>query len=222
MAMPANRKWLVLPPVVGLLIVLGPLSMRSADASSEKAAPEPAPVAAPARTTETRTSSPSARPETLPLPKTPDLWQISSTLLGVLLLGGASLMLLRKLRSAPATSGTGSVALRQTLRVSARAALHAVEFDGKMLLIGSSDRGLVLLHAANPAADAAEDERTIAARSKVEEEDDGAVPKNLVIPRPTTPPARRTPTPPAAPAVNSAAARTLMDDFRSLLAKAGR
>lgn len=221
MAMPANRKWLVLPPAVALLIVLGPLSMRSADASTEKVAP--APVAAPATTPTTQGPTADSRTQPLPLPKSPDLWQITSTLLGVLLLGGASLMVLRKLRAAPATSGTGTVALRQTLRVSARAALHAVEFDGKMLLVGSSDRGLVLLHAANPQADAAEDERTIAARSKVvEEEDEGAVPKNLVIPRPATPPARRAPTAPAAAGVNSAAARTLMDDFKSLLAKAGR
>lgn len=226
MAMPANRKWLVLPPAVALLIVLGPLSMRTADASAEK--PTPGPVAAPAATPTTQGPGTDSRTQPLPLPKSPDLWQITSTLLGVLLLGGASLMVLRKLRAAPATSGTGTVALRQTLRVSARAALHAVEFDGKMLLVGSSDRGLVLLHAANPQADAAEDERTIAARSKhvdVDDEDEGAVPKNLVIPRPTTAPARRTPTAPAAPAtpaMQSAGARTLMDDFRTLLAKAGR
>lgn len=221
MAMPANRKWLILPPAVALLIVLGPLSMRSADAGTAKTAPAAveAPVAAPKEA-----EKPSdQRTAALPMPKTPDLWQIASTLMGVLLLGGASLMLLKRLRGAPASAGTGSVALRQTLRLSARSALHAIEFDGRLLLVGSSDRGLVMLHAANAQADAADDERTIAARAQVvEEEDEGAVPKNLVIPRPAVAPARRAPAAPASGIPSTTGARTLMDDFRTLLAKAGR
>ena len=227
MAMPNNRKWLLLPPAVALLIVLGPLSMRGSDERSQ-ATQEPvatpvvaAPEAAPS------TSTPKAKQNPLPVPRTPDLWQVASTLIGVLVLGGATVALLRRMRTAPATGNTGAVTLRQTLRLAPNKTLHAVEFDGRLLLLGASEKGIALLHAGGSTADAAADEATIAMRSQlvvdIEDEDEGATPKNLVIPRPEKP-AQKLPTPPStpAPAATEKPSRDLLNDFRALLAKAGR
>jgi hypothetical protein len=52
-----------------------------------------------------------------------------------------------------------------------------------------------------------------------DDEDDGAVPKNLVIPRPEKAAPRRAPTPPQA---RNADASPSLADFRNLLQKAGR
>ena len=226
--MPNNRKWLLLPPAVALLIVLGPLSMRTNTAratdvpQAEVAEAQPLPDALPAAT-----QSPKGKTNALPVPRTPDLWQVTSTLIGVLLLGGALLMVLRRMRTAPATGSTGAVTLRQTLRLAPNKTLHAVEFDGRLLLVGASEKGLQLLHAGGAAADAAADEATIAARSQAavaieEDEDEGATPKNLVIPRPPKP-QQKLPTPPAvANEKAQPSGRDLIADFRTLLSKAGR
>ena len=226
--MPNNRKWLLLPPAVALLIVLGPLSMRTNTAratdvpQAEVAEAQPLPDALPAAT-----QSPKGKTNALPVPRTPDLWQVTSTLIGVLLLGGATLMVLRRMRTAPATGSTGAVTLRQTLRLAPNKTLHAVEFDGRLLLLGASEKGLQLLHAGGAAADAAADEATIAARSQAavaieEDEDEGATPKNLVIPRPPKP-QQKLPTPPAvANEKAQPSGRDLIADFRTLLSKAGR
>ncbi len=226
--MPNNRKWLLLPPAVALLIVLGPLSMRTNTAratdvpQAEVAEAQPLPEALPAAT-----QSPKGKTNALPVPRTPDLWQVTSTLIGVLLLGGALLMVLRRMRTAPATGSTGAVTLRQTLRLAPNKTLHAVEFDGRLLLVGASEKGLQLLHAGGAAADAAADEATIAARSQAavaieEDEDEGATPKNLVIPRPPKP-QQKLPTPPAvANEKAQPSGRDLIADFRTLLSKAGR
>jgi flagellar biogenesis protein FliO len=229
MAMPKNRKWLLLPPAVALLIVLGPLSMRN-DAARPQAevATAPATEASPAVSAAPQadtTQKPKAK-SSLPVPRTPDLWQVGSTLIGVLVLGGATVALLRRMRTAPTTGNTGAVTLRQTLRLAPNKTLHAVEFDGRLLLLGASEKGIALLHAGGSTADAAADEATIAQRSQAvveADEDEGATPKNLVIPRPERP-AQKLPTPPATPGSVPAekAQKDLLHDFRALLAKAGR
>jgi flagellar biogenesis protein FliO len=222
--MPNNRKWLLLPPAVALLIVLGPLSMRS---DTTRATDVPQAEVADAQPLPEATPSPKGKANPLPVPRTPDLWQVTSTLIGVLLLGGATLMVLRRMRTAPTTGSTGVVTLRQTLRLAPHKTLHAVEFDGRLLLVGASEKGMQLLHAGGAAADAAADEATIAARSQVaveieEDEDEGATPKNLVIPRPPKP-QQKLPTPPAvAQEKAQPQGRDLIADFRTLLSKAGR
>jgi flagellar biogenesis protein FliO len=152
--MPNNRKWLLLPPAVALLIVLGPLSMRS---DTTRATDVPQAEVADAQPLPEATPSPKGKANPLPVPRTPDLWQVTSTLIGVLLLGGATLMVLRRMRTAPTTGSTGVVTLRQTLRLAPHKTLHAVEFDGRLLLVGASEKGLQLLHAGGAAADAAAD-----------------------------------------------------------------
>lgn len=221
--MTKNRKWLVLPPAVALLLVLGPLSMKPS-AAAERSAETPA--AAPVVRPTAGPQQPAADRGVPALPRTPDLWQIGSTLLGVLLLGGVAVAVLRRLRQGPAATGSGAVSLRQTLRLSNKQAVHALEFEGKLLLVGETERGLQLLIAHTPPT-AADDEAAVAAvaaRLRDELDDDGAVPKNLVLPRPqrTAAPARPTPTPTKARASTDAAAKNPFSDFRALLAKVGR
>ncbi|MGE3173712.1 MAG: flagellar biosynthetic protein FliO [Planctomycetota bacterium] len=224
--MSTNRKWLLLPPVVALLIVLGPLSMRPeparAGTSPLAASSEPAPIAAPS----------AGRDAPPALPQAPDLWQVGSTLFGVLLLGGAGLMVLRRLRQGPKVTGTGAIQLRQSLRLSGKQVVHAVEFDGRVLLLGEGERGLQLLHAGAPATDLLDEP---VAPTAAAADDDGAVPRDLVLPRP---PARAASTAPAEVARAAATARQrraaatapaerpqssgILGDFRALLAKAGR
>jgi flagellar biogenesis protein FliO len=218
--MAKNHRWLFLPPAVALLLVLGPLSMTAGGKESmtsggkdEAARKPPAAAAAPAD-----------RPA---LPRTPDLWQIGSTLCGVLLLGGALVFVVRRAQRGPSPAGSQLIALRQTVRVSPKQAVHAVEFDGRLLLLGEGERGLQLLHA-GALPDQAADEAAVAGRAAVIDDDDGAVPKNLVLPRPAARapasapaglPARR----PAAAAPHNAAPRPrTLGDFRTLLAKVGR
>jgi flagellar biogenesis protein FliO len=156
------------------------------------------------------------------VPRTPDLWQMGSALLAVLLLGTAGVMLLRKLRggAVPVRGSAPLMTLRQTLRLSARQAVHAIEFDDRILLIGEHERGLALLDGGRPIDRSDESElagRRDSTHDPIEEE--GAVPKNLVIPRPprTTAPQRPTRAPAAAPIRNPG-----LNDFRALLQKVGR
>jgi flagellar biogenesis protein FliO len=227
-AMKWNPRWLLLPPAAALLIVLGPLTMqgergKNGSATPPVSTPASSPAATPAATNAANPESGAANTESasrVPAPpRTPDMWQVVSTLLGLLVLGGVGIFALRRLRQGP-RGGTASVLhLRQTLRLSARQAVHVVEFDDRLLLVGEGDRGVHLLHSGRlpePAADEAE----VTARTIAESADDeGATPKDLLIPRPAVPPAARTPT---APAVRAAARGLGLTDFRALLQKAGK
>jgi flagellar biogenesis protein FliO len=218
--MKIDPKWL-LPPAAALLLLLGPLSMQAApksgaadhtpttDKAADKVADKPAEKAGdePAVRPGGRASAPA-------LPRTPDLWQLTTTLVGVLLLGGVGIFMLRRMRDGKARrpAGSGSVAsLRQVLRLG-KHAVYAIEFDDRLLLVGDTDRGLTLLHQGRTAEKS--DEAIVAARAEID--DDGAVPRNLAIPRPATPP-RTLPRPPL-PTPRQPA----YGDFRTLLAKAGK
>ena len=220
--MSKNYRWLLLPPAVALLIVLGPLSMARKESPTSTTVAVEAPVtksgrdvaAIPAVGTTANLSE--GRPA---LPRTPDLWQVTSTLVGLLLLGGAGLFLLRRMHTGGGKKSHGAIALRQSVRLSARQALHAVEFDGKLLLVGEGERGMTLLAAGTPPEHAA-DEALIAARTvAAEPEEEGAVPKNLVIPRPAAVAAARSAKPSEAAAAETKP-RPSLGDFRALLAQA--
>ncbi|MCB9877682.1 MAG: flagellar biosynthetic protein FliO [Planctomycetes bacterium] len=218
--MKSTPKWLLIPPVVALLLVLGPMAMQQDQAKGGSADPAPAQQAT-ARPAED--AAPRASRSGGLVPRTPDMWQVGSTMVGVILLGVGGMLALKKLRGGAAPSSRTPVAsLRQTLRLSTKQAVHAIEFDDRVLLIGESDKGLTLLdHGRLPESIADEVEVTSrAAALAAQDEDDGAVPKNLVIPRPATPPARRPVTPPATqPAPKQVPG---LNDFRALLQKAGR
>jgi hypothetical protein len=149
---------------------------------------------------------------------------MSSALVGVLLLGVAGLLVLKRLRRGARPAGATALAtLHQTLRLSPRQAVHAIEFDDRILLVGEHERGLVLLDRGRTGS--ADDEAAVLGRgaltaadlaAAVDADDDGAVPRDLVIPRPPHGP--RSP----APAVGTAPRATRLNDFRSLLQKASR
>ncbi len=216
-------KWLWIPPAVALLLVLGPLSMQggtTAGAATKGALP--ATSAPDDRAPATNDAATLAARSVPSLPRTPDLWQITSALVGVLLLGVGGLFAVRKLRggATPVRGATPLVTLRQTLRLSTRQAVHAIEFDDRILLIGEHERGLSLLESGR-LPDRAADEAEVLARSVATPavDDEGAVPKNLVIPRPPLTPAQRATRAAARPA---AKADVDLEDFRSLLQKVGR
>lgn len=246
--MKAIPKWLMIPPAVALLLVLGPLTMQGGTLAQGdgNAAPNGATVPQP-----TTTSTPGNAASEPPfatgelMPALPDMYQITSALAGVLLLGGLAVYLLRRLRNGGV--GTGSqrnrlITLRQSLRLGQRQALHAVEFDDRILLIGEGERGLTMLQ--NSALPEALDEADATARaaallagrivdSAVGDEpadygnapgDDGATPKDLVIPRPERAPSTtaRASAGPVNGRRGGGGVTPNLQDFRALLQKAGR
>lgn len=234
LSLKSTPKWLWIPPAVALLLVLGPLSMQGTQASGQ--ANEPAANGAVPPAAGAKGNGPAADDSTLraarptpTLPRTPDLVQMASALVGVLLLGVGGLFVLRKLRGgvSPARGAAPVMTLRQTLRLSARQAVHAIEFDDRILLVGEHERGLTLVDSGR-LPDRASDEATVLARHAApahggDEGDEGAVPKDLVIPRPPQP-ARA---PVRAPAPVAARTGTKprdvdLNDFRTLLQKVGR
>lgn len=205
--MKLDPKWL-LPPAAALCLFLGPLAMNSGAAPDDQKAP----AATAATGGEATTGRLGAIP---PLPKTPDPWQVVSTLCGVVLLGIAGVYFARRMQKRPLGAGGNSIALRQSLRLSAKQALHVIEFDDRLLLVGASDAGLALLDQSR-SPDAAADEAEVLARAAATDDGDGAVPRDLVIPRPPAPRQQRLPTP-------AGQKRTPgLGDFRALLHKAGK
>ena len=210
--MQANLKWLLLPPALALVMFLGPFGANPRE--REPAATTPAePAAGPAA------AGPSAE---RPAPRAsfaPSLWPVGSTLLGVVLLGFATLVLARRL----GRSDRGAerlITLRQSLNLGPRQRVHVVQFEDRVLLLGESNGHLVVL---DNAADvqAAADDRRVAGRGAERDLEEGAVPRDMVLP--SRPPvaarkaARAAPArvaPPAAPQVQLAA------DFKKLLRRA--
>lgn len=205
--MKLDAKWL-LPPAAALCLILGSLTMSNGGSGKADADKADAPVTTPVASAAEKNLAAS-------MPKMPDMWQLGSSLVGVVLLGGAVIYFARRVQKTSPGHGNQSVALRQTLRLTAKQTLHVVEFDNRLLLVGASDAGVVLVDQA-PTADPADDEAAVLARAEAEAEDEGAVPKDLLIPRPERPTQTRLPTPPGqkrAPALG---------DFRALLQKAGK
>ncbi len=186
-------KWLAVPPALALLLFFGPW---------RNTPPQSVEVDAP------RSAAKDPRPAAVP-----GTWQVLSTVFGLCLLGTAVVLgLARVRRNAQSTPGN-VVILRQSLRLSNRHAVHAVQFDDQILLLGECDASLRVLQAsADPDVAAAE---SAAARPPVRDEqddDDGAILKDMVIPRPPRGAAR--PTKPAKPVSPT------LSDFRTLLKKA--
>ena len=225
--MKSTPKWFLIPPAIAAMLILGSVSMQNAPPKASAATNAPAADVPPRpvvpATPETRT----ARPDPV-LPKTPELWQMASALAGVLLLGWFGVAALRRLRHGPrAGASTSLLTLRQTLRLSGKQAIHAIEFDDRIVLVGEHERGLAVLDRGRLPERAA-DEAEIAARGipalDVLAEEEGAVPKDLVIPRPAQPAQpRRLPVPPASPAAApQKRAAVGLADFRNLLQKVAR
>lgn len=219
--MKSMPKWFLVPPAVAAMLVLGSLSM------GEGSKPVAKPTAAVAdQEAAAATPAVGTRREPLAGPKAPDLGQMVAALAAVLGLGVAGVYVLRQLRGpARATGGATLLTLRQSLRLSPKQTLHAIEFDERIVLVGETERGLTLIDGGRLPERIA-DENEVVGRAPgrsldvvADDHDDGAVPKDLVIPRPPAAAPRRAPTPPQ---TRAADASPSLADFRNLLQKAGR
>lgn len=248
--MKSTPKWLLIPPAVALLLILGPMSMGGGSSSDPNQSPASAQPAAtiptsgqPASTrigggqpngTQPNGSGPNGNATTPNgsdkaigslVPRTPDMWKMASAFVGVMLLGVGALIVLKRLRGGATPSGSTALAtLRQTIRLTTKQSLHAIEFDNRIILVGETDKGLSLIDRGS-LPDAESDEATVLARQEEEADDDGAVPRNLVIPRPVKKSNRAPKQPSVAPAQEPSkadAAIQKLNDFRTLLEKAGR
>lgn len=168
--MKVNAKWLIAAPALGALLVLGP--MVQSRLSGAPNTPSTAGAAEPSASGATR---PEVGSNATPLP---DAWKVLSTLAGLLILGGVGIVALSRSRK-PRATGTGAplIVLRQSLRLGPKSRLHAVQFDGHVLLVGESERGLDMLRDIEDPA-AADDEAEILAR---EEPTGGAEPRDLAL-----------------------------------------
>lgn len=187
-------KWLLAPPALAIVLILGPLGGR-ADDRTASAPQRPAAV---------------ERPASAAAPRMPGALQLVSSLVGVLLLGGAAVMLIARLRQGPRGEG-GHVRLRQALRLPGKASLCVVEFDGRILLVSVADGAAASVLATARDGEAGS-EMEAEMPEPAEPEDDGAVPRDLLQPRP-----RRTHKPPRSKGKSVAAE---LEDFRKLLRKA--
>ncbi len=193
----AKYKWLFLAPAFALALFLGPLQRTEAKGSSGDAEKTtPSTEQAPKGGDTTRNASKSGI-------ATASNWQIGTTLLGVLMLGAAGIIVFAKLKNTATGAGQGIITMRQSLRLSGKQALYAIQFDDKLLLLGECDGTLQVLGQTTD-GNATADEAEVLARS---EEDEGAVPRDMIIPRPT----RR--------ATSTVDAKG-MENFKTLLAKA--
>lgn len=196
--MQSSFKWLLIPPAIAVLLFLGPLR--------QPVAKEDAPTATTPTTSTTSTTSAT--------PALPGFAQVLSALVGVLLLGGAGIAAMARLQRRGRSVPGGPATLRQTLRLSARQHVWVLQFDDRLLLLGECEGRLaVLAQQSDPAG--VDDEREVAERPDLEE---GAVPRDLLIPRPPRRPAaakrKSTPKTPTKPAARGHAPE---DPFRRLL-----
>ncbi len=221
----AKLLWFLVPPAVAMVMFLGPLGNGDPAGAAEPAATEIV--------------------SGLTVPATPGLWQVGSSLLGVLLIGAVGVMIIARLKgvSPLARPGDGNelLTLRQSLRISSRHHVHAIEFDGRVLLVGECENNLAMLTSTDD-PNVTADERAISAR--VDECDSGADLRDTPRPAPrvtrkakkkrstkaTPKPAQDAPTPQLVGdaraatdgnAAGSAAAANLAD-FKSLLKRARR
>ncbi len=174
--MQAKYKWLLLPPAIALILFLGPLRGTTSPAS-----PTPTPTA----NTATQPPATDTGQVGTGIPTMPGMDQLISTLLGVLILGSVGLVVFARMRK-PKTTGTSTlVEHRQSMRITPKHHVHVLEFDNQLFLLGTCESNLSVLKVSDSSENEA-DEMEIARRE--EEEDEGAVPKDLIIPRP---PARK-------------------------------
>ncbi len=189
-------RWLAVPPALALLLMFGP--WRS------PAAPPTEPIAT------TPSASPSAS-RTAPTLKTsavpfPDMTQVVCTVLGVCLLGGAIVMALSRVRQRQGNGNGTAISVRQSLKLSNRHAVHVVQFDDKIFLLGECEGSLRVLHSG-------EDRELVpATAAQFDPDDEGAVLKDMILPRPSRPAG-------VGSRGNVAAQKKGLADFRTLLSK---
>lgn len=205
--MRSKYAWLLLPPILALIVFLGPLQNLNINPSPAKSNPN--------HTASTDNGKATKRAGVgAGVPQLPNFWQISSTLVGVLLLGVVFLGLMRKLKENSRATSDSPLVLRQSLKLSAKHHVHAVQYEDKILVLGTCDNSVtVLCEGEDP--NIAADEARLAEREKEE----GAVPRDMVLPRPEKTQRKLPKKPRAATDVAQDAARKLAN-FRTLLQRA--
>ena len=177
--MRSKYAWLLLPPALALIVFIGPLQSLNPSTSGNTATNTNSPDV-PERastTTANRTRSEVGSQ----LPQLPSMWQVGSTLIGVLLLGVTFVFLIRKVKLSRLAAPGSALTLRQSLRLSAKHHVHAVQYEDQILVLGACDNSIsVLLTSADPGI--AEDEAEIQRRN--DDLDEGAVPRDMILPRP--------------------------------------
>lgn len=221
--MRSKYAWLLLPPILALIVFLGPLQNLNDDSSSSSSslssagnkANNSALVSGPAGALAgTRPASAKRASVGTGVPQLPNFWQISSTLVGVLLLGVVFLGLMRKLKENSRVTPNSPLVLRQSLRLSAKHHVHAVQYEDKILVLGTCENNVsVLCTGEDPSL--AEDEARLAER----EQEEGAVPRDMVLPRPDKKP-RQLPKKPTTPTDVAQEAARKLANFRTLLKQA--
>ncbi len=211
-----DKRWLLVPPVLGLLLVMGPLrpgEQAAGGAGEERGRRIVAPPASAlqvlsksetAQTAEPPATTDAGKPPVAiggSAPELPGLLELGVTLAGVLGLGALGLYALARLRGKQGLGADGPARIRQTLRLTAKSTLHVVEFDGRTILVGAGEQGVTLLA---DAAQAHDDEAALAER------DDGVALRDMMIPRPAARP-RSAPAP----------TRSRAEAFRDALEAAG-
>src|SRR5262245_30948311 len=209
--MQASLKWLLVPPALALLLFLGPLrdfgreGGRENGGGAESSAPE-----TPVRPARTGGGEKAAK-----TPAVPSVPQTVGTLALVLALGTGFVWLLAKLKRGGGATKGDLIVVRQSARLSPRQQLHVVQWDDRLLLLGECDGKLAVLRETADPQVAADERQAIAA---ADDGDDGAVPRDMLIPR--------APRAKAAVAAASASranpkAKAVLAEFKALLSRAG-
>lgn len=172
------KLFLLIPLAAGLLVLSSLIQPKSTEGITP---PEGATV----RVAPKRTATSSA--DFLPLGL-----KLSLGLVGLLILAGGTIYLIRKAQGGLETVKDREIKLKESRRLSNKRLLHLVRAADRLLLLAESEHGLHLISDLTPSEEvlAAEDlareleaSRSLAADLQAEE-DEGAILRDMVIPRP--------------------------------------
>ncbi len=118
--------------------------------------------------------------------------KLSLGLVGLLILAGGTIYMIRKAQGGLETVKDREIQVKESRRLSGKRLLHVVRAADRLLLLAESEHGLHLLSDLTPSEEvlAAQDlakelqaARTLAANTQ-EDDDEGAILRDMVIPRP--------------------------------------
>lgn len=188
------KLFLLIPLAAGLLVLSSMIQPKASEGTPRSETVSP-------RITPKRASTSDA--EFLPMGL-----KLSLGLMGLLILAGGTIYLIRKAQGGLETTKDREIKLKESKRLSGKRVLHLVRAADRMLLLAESEHGLHLISDLTPSEEvlAAEDlanelqaSRTLT-QAPDDDEDDGAILRDMVIPRPDKPnqhshPARGKPAP---------------------------
>lgn len=144
-----DRRLIWLSPALALVLVMVPTGERTQRRGVARTADPVSTEADAAEAPETEATSESERTassRTGREPLGPDFTELATMLGLVLIVGVAGLIVLRRVKQTQqGGDDQGPLRVRQTVRVGQRHRLHAIEFEGRVLVVGDSEQGLSLL-----------------------------------------------------------------------------